>query len=496
MRRIATPNEFFDILDRMGDNKFVTIGYVTSANLNVPKVKRINPLTNRMKGYDDYSSFGDEEIGALVKISSYNMRYRRRDVIAKQYGEYKDSANRIKREYGLDPIKDKENSYKDRINYGEQGVDLYKGSNDNLQGHSYYSQNVYGIKPKSVVYCVGTDGHIIKALSQEQVIPYLKEKRQVDGVSALKKMGVEEERIQEYISKIQALKMNYKNFEANSILWIAATINGEKIVYINDNLCRTVNDVDINPQDFVAIAKKRYEKDLLTLQEMTNRMKNNVIRVNEKMFSKIINESVNKILSELDWRTYATAGEKASNLSDNPNISTYEKQRRANQAASFNKYSNKVCDTQYGIDKIKDRALKHKIDKSNGRTSDDFAYTNGELKRLDRQSNDAYNFFQGNQEYHNGKWGNKNESLGKVNESFNNNDNYSHFAVNKATNKIVNGWNYDGYDSDDLRRFKHDYFVVDLVDYGLNPKQYKIVTKRFLLRQGINPDDNNNWSNE
>ena len=80
-------------------------------------------------------------------------------------------------------------------------------------------------------------------------------------------------------------------------------------------------------------------------------------------------------------------------------------------------------------------------------------------------------------------------------ESFRNNQNYSHFAVNKSTNKIVNGWDYEGYDPEELRQFKKDYFIVDLIDYDLDPKQYKIVTKKHLLRQGIDPDDNSNWAN-
>jgi hypothetical protein len=80
-------------------------------------------------------------------------------------------------------------------------------------------------------------------------------------------------------------------------------------------------------------------------------------------------------------------------------------------------------------------------------------------------------------------------------ESFKNNQNYSHFAVNKATNKIVNGWDYSEYDPSELRQFKKDYFDVDMVDYGFNPKDYKIVTGKYLLRQGIDPDDNNNWAN-
>ena len=78
---------------------------------------------------------------------------------------------------------------------------------------------------------------------------------------------------------------------------------------------------------------------------------------------------------------------------------------------------------------------------------------------------------------------------------FQNNQGYSHFAVNKATNKIVNGWDYSSYDPSELRQFKNDYFNCDLVDNDLDPKQYKIVTGKYLLRQGIDPNDNNNWAN-
>ncbi len=310
---------------------------------------------------------------------------------------------------------------------------------------------------------------------------------------------------------------------------------------------------------------------------------------------------MDNIVSEGDWRTFANAGIKARKLANSPNISKYEAQRRNNQADSFGKYASEVCDKQYGVDKIKKRESDHKTNKSLGKTKDDFRYTNGELKRLDKQSNDVHDFYQGRQEYKNGKWvtkeskkmnmkkeiikltesdlhkiiensvkkyineigdtpkGNfalnavrgravarpryhngkygsvndrakqakiasdasdkawdnytKNHNLGFHNEagynygyskgmeegcneeSFQNNQNYSHFAVNKATNKIVNGWDYSDYDPNELRQFKNDYFTVDLVDNDLDPKQYKIVTGKYLLRQGIDPNDNNNWAN-
>ena len=82
-----------------------------------------------------------------------------------------------------------------------------------------------------------------------------------------------------------------------------------------------------------------------------------------------------------------------------------------------------------------------------------------------------------------------------IKESFQNNQNYTHFAVSKKSGKILNGWDYSEYDPSELRQFKKDYFDVDMQDYGFDPKSYKIVTGKYLLRQGVDPDDNSNWAN-
>jgi archaellum component FlaC len=73
---------------------------------------------------------------------------------------------------------------------------------------------------------------------------------------------------------------------------------------------------------------------------------------------------------------------------------------------------------------------------------------------------------------------------------------YTHFAVNKVTNLIVNGWDYSGYDSSELRQFKNDYFDVDLEDNGFNPKAYKILSYKACEKYGIDPNNQaKNWSN-
>lgn len=284
MRTVKSAEEFFDILDEIKGGAIITVGYVTGGNLDVPKIKKRNPETNRMKGYDDYSMFQDEgetEIGALVKITSYNFNYRNRGSIHNHYHyDYKPSINKIRQEFGLEPMKDR-GGYKSVMDFGEHGQEVYGGKNEKLFGNSYNPQNMF--KPlhiSSTTYAVNNEGHIIKALTDEQVLPYLK-KKDVDGVSTLRKMGVEEERIKEYINKINDLKFRYTNFESHSILYIVATINGEKMIYLNDKLQRTVNDIDINPHDFLEIAKERYQKDLAQIQEAIIKQQNMLKESNE-----------------------------------------------------------------------------------------------------------------------------------------------------------------------------------------------------------------------
>lgn len=73
---------------------------------------------------------------------------------------------------------------------------------------------------------------------------------------------------------------------------------------------------------------------------------------------------------------------------------------------------------------------------------------------------------------------------------------YTHFAVNKQTKLIVNGWDYSGYGSNELKLFKKDYFDVDLIDKDFNPREYYIWSRKHCLKNGIDPNDMSNWSND
>lgn len=286
-RRIASASEFFDILSSMKGGAFATIGYVTGANLAIPQVKRKNPETGRMKGYDDYETFGkslgqEGEVGGVIKLTSYTLNWSTPESLGKAYNKYKTDANNIRSEFGIDPIQDRE-SYKSTQAYGDNGVSTYSGNNQDLSTHSYTAQNIHGARIKGMYYLIDTNGKIIRDATKDELKNYFKNASEVSGVSTLRKMGVEEERIKEYIDRIKALGMSYKNFEASSILYMVASVNGEKIVYINENLIQNVRGINIEPAEFTKIAKERYNIDFATIQECIAMSKNPINETIERV---------------------------------------------------------------------------------------------------------------------------------------------------------------------------------------------------------------------
>jgi hypothetical protein len=72
---------------------------------------------------------------------------------------------------------------------------------------------------------------------------------------------------------------------------------------------------------------------------------------------------------------------------------------------------------------------------------------------------------------------------------------YTHFAVRKSDNKILNGWDYSEYDSEDLNSDKQHYFYYDMDDMDVPKNEYTIKKAQTLIRLGVNPFDYDNWRN-
>ena len=295
--------------------------------------------------------------------------------------------------------------------------------------------------------------------------------------AALRKLGADENEIAAYLKEFEELNWSENDFMADMFLYaIASCTDGyhegmpSKVIFFNkelvDEIVKGKDSVKINPSQFLDIAKseinstygitvesKRYMNRMFKqiIKESNLRMKNKkLIRLTESDLHRMIENSVKKYINEIGrFESDLDADEIYGDRADR-------------------EYRQSMRDKQFQDDwEMRNRRLRQKYP--------------GKSKEWYESMIDTF--------YENKK------SRKAIKESFQNNQNYSHFAVNKATNKIVNGWDYSDYDPSELRQFKNDYFTVDLVDNDLDPKQYKIVTSKYLIRQGIDPNDNNNWAN-
>jgi hypothetical protein len=64
---------------------------------------------------------------------------------------------------------------------------------------------------------------------------------------------------------------------------MVASVNGEKIVYINENLIQNVRGINIEPAEFTKIAKERYDIDFATIQECIAMSKNPINETIERV---------------------------------------------------------------------------------------------------------------------------------------------------------------------------------------------------------------------
>jgi hypothetical protein len=69
------------------------------------------------------------------------------------------------------------------------------------------------------------------------------------------------------------------------------------------------------------------------------------------------------------------------------------------------------------------------------------------------------------------------------------NKKYAYFAVNKKTNKIIDGWEI----VDDVESLKY-YAKMDLEDNDLNPKDYNLLSAKTLKSRGIDPYSWDSWA--
>lgn len=235
-------NEFFNELSKIENSVKLFISYLSKEPLDLlPKNKRKNPETNRMKNYPDFELLQNElgikeNISEVIKITNYsNLQYVRPDILAKKYAVFRSKKDEINEKYGLNST-NKESNIGKYSSLDESGsTKTYCGENTDKIGKIYFPQNTYGAIIETLYYAVDENDNIIIEIKKDSISKYIK-KRNPDGVDALKRLGKTEEEIKNYLSEIDSLKMRYQQFDSSKISNIIVKSENEEedlLIYKN-----------------------------------------------------------------------------------------------------------------------------------------------------------------------------------------------------------------------------------------------------------------------
>lgn len=313
-RRVTDINEMIDILSSINGGVFVTLCYMNSARIGKTlSGKEINVDqfgqdldNNRIEGDDEtykelkrYQQGGNNRknkfpYGGIVKMSTYQFNWQNEENYGKNFHKYAKERDALLAQHGAE-IPKREIKHDERLKYGN-GVSV--GATDNTKGKLYTHQNGATIRnATSRYFVVDKDGELKGGISFNSIQQIIAKSNDPDGVSALKKIGASDEVIEEYVKELKKLNFSVLKLSYDSILFIVATVNGEKIIFINNNLSNEIGSgaykIKINQQSFIDIANKIYKQSVTTLDEC-------VYQYN--LFKTKINESVRKVLKSKSFR--------------------------------------------------------------------------------------------------------------------------------------------------------------------------------------------------
>lgn len=348
MRKIYDINEFIDIMSNIKDGCFATVCYLSSAK--VKKTLRgvdtdafgADLDANRTEGDDDYyntlkqyqsGSIKKFPYNGVVKMSKIQFHWQSEEKYEENYGKYANARDALIGKYGGEPIRRDGTDSKQA--YGNGNVSI--GNTDNTQGRLYSHQNGATIQNISTEYfLVDTNGQLKGGISKNAIQNIIAKSGDADGVSALKKVNATDEQIASYVEELKKLKFKVLKLMYDSILFVVASVNGEKIFFWNSKLAKQVGSgsyiVPIDPQSFQDKARELYSKTYAELRESIKRynklLKENkhmtqkqVIRLTEGDLHNIIKESVKKIIKEYEEDKFNPQGYKGTS-----NFGGYEMQ--------------------------------------------------------------------------------------------------------------------------------------------------------------------------
>lgn len=325
---IKDIDKFIDIMTQIKGGTFTTLCYVNSAKIpktltgkNIDIDKFGSDVENYM-GHDteSYGKMRDYYTGGasrknkfpyagVMKMTVYQFNWQTEDNYSRKSSEFKKYQDELLRSYHPDAtITRREGDHTERMNYGS-GVAF--GNTDNTMGRVYTHQNRRNAKRlKEDWYLVGDDGNLLEPIDK-RALRSLISYSDPEGAATLRKLGVQEEKVKEYIKKIQEYGFDYMKLIFQSVLFVRTTFNGETILYLNDHLLESLpGGLKI---DHASVLRKRNE--LIGLTESMARNRRRVVKLTESDLHRIIRESVSRILSEseIPYTHYANYGDYSPN---------------------------------------------------------------------------------------------------------------------------------------------------------------------------------------
>lgn len=309
MRKVITNiDEMIDIMSSIKGGIFANLGYITTAKIGkTAQGLDVNTFgadldANRTEGDEDvYNKLHTYQQGGakrsnkfpyegIIKFSTFQINWQSEDNYNKNYNKYATEREKILASFGATPKT--RDSYDEKLNYNK-GVSV--GATDNTKGKLYSHQNGATIRNRVDKYfLVDNNGEIQGSVAYDAIKSLIKRSSSVDNVSALKEIGASEEQIADYKAQLKALNFSVLKLMYDNILFIVVTVDGEKIVYINNGLKNQVGSgqyvVPIQPQSFIDMANAMYKEADSSLQESVKQY---------NLAKSYINETVKKTLSEV-----------------------------------------------------------------------------------------------------------------------------------------------------------------------------------------------------
>ena len=276
----VSRDEFLDILNQAADGgtpngQFASITYVKPADVYKTKKswrqedmqKALDASSDRSgeQWHKDLTSFQNDEmkknpVSQIIVAQRYQFHWTSPSQFKKRQQEFYDATDDNRLRHGL-PLKFRDPTVSHREFDSVSGLSHNETVNtDGNSGNVSLNFNMAGIKPETHAYLVGDDGHIMCDLP-DGVYSAMRMSRSYGGPEkeAVEALKDNPEILASYTAAKKEIddKFRIQNFKADSILCMAASVNGTSYYFINDNLQTLIakkSEIRVDPVEWISIA--------------------------------------------------------------------------------------------------------------------------------------------------------------------------------------------------------------------------------------------------